>query len=199
MTFQNTTLHSVCDGGHCWHLFRQKMAAIPPWSLEVLPGFLEPLVADPNTVSSDGEGAGHYVLRASIHIRRWAFSYGGFKFFCRHKFLELGSVTMRIRIWSMKKKQNQEVPKSGFPKVEVSRSLSCKRLWNEQPRSGELRGPSLPPLLPHGHWLSFLHSSRQKEEAGKTSLLLGTLPESSSLWPDLSLVAALSCDTGWKM
>lgn len=131
------------------------MAAVPRWSLEALLGFLEPLVADPDMGYCDGEGPEHDMLRASIHIRRRAFSWGGFKFFCWHKFLELESVTMRISIWSVKKKQKQVRPQKWFSKDrKLSRSL--KRLWSEQPRYGDIRGPSLPSLLcpPHSVWLS---------------------------------------------
>lgn len=128
----------MCDRCHCWHLFLQKMAAVPPGSLEVLPGFLKPLVADLNMGSSDGEEARHYMWKASIHIRRWAFSYGGFTFFCWHKFHKLASVTMRIRIWSVKQKHRQlSPPKNGFPKVEIY--LSFIRVGSEQPRSGDVR------------------------------------------------------------
>lgn len=145
------------------------MAAVPRWSLEALPGFLEPLVADPDMGYCDGEGAEHYTFRVSVHIRRRAFSRGGFKFFCWHKFLELESVTMRISIWSVKKKQKQVRPQNWFSK-DRKLSRSRKRRWSEQPRYGDIRGPSVLLVqydsLSTGHRLLALISALQLAKGG---------------------------------
>lgn len=74
----------------------KETAAVLLWSLW-LPGFLESSIADPSMGSSDGEGTEHCMFRGSTHIKRGAFLYRRFKFFCLRKIFYLRCVTIRIR------------------------------------------------------------------------------------------------------